>query len=150
MSHALDIADLIAARLAAAPATGELAVTQDITGCPILVDRQKNLLSDIQKAVGKTGGTAIVILWQGFTSVDDNAGTPRLLLRYTISVWSKPILTSGDLPADDIMETILRRLWQWLPESGHAFGEMKLKSGGLVPDSRFLIYDCEVSVAVSI
>jgi len=150
MSHLIDHADLIRTRLLTAPVAGELATSLDLTRTEVLVDRQKSILADVQKAVGKAGGSAIVILWQGFQVADKNASTPRIAARYTITVWSKPVMTGSDIPADLVMESILQRLWQWVPAGSHAYGEVTLLNGGLVPDPKYLIYDCELTIPVSL
>lgn len=150
MSAALDIADQIATRLATAPAPGELATVLDITHCAILVDRQKNIVSDIAKAVGKAGGSAITILWQGFTTVEKNTGRPRLAQRYNITVWSKPIMAGADMAADDVMESIITRLWRWVPGGGHCFAAADVARGGLIPDAKYLVYDCDITVPTSL
>lgn len=149
MSKALNMAELIRTRLLTAPVPGELATTLDITGLEILVDRQRNLLSDVTKAVAKARGTAVTILWQGYQVADENARTPRMEHRYTVSVWSKPVLAGENLAADEVMEAVMNRLWQWIPSGGHVHGEVKVKNGGLVPDNKFLIYDCEITLTIS-
>ena len=150
MSSALDIADLIAARLATAPATGELATVLDITHLPVIVDRQKSIVSDIAKGVGKAGGTAITILWQGFSTVEKNTSRPRLAQRYTLTVWSKPVIAGEDLAADDVMQSIITRMWRWIPGGGHCFAAAEITRGGLIPDAKYLVYDCELSIPVSL
>lgn len=150
MSAALDIADLIATRLATAPATGELATVLDITDLPIIVDRQKNIVSEISKAVGKAGGTAITILWQGFSPTEKNTTRPRLAQRYTLTVWSKPVLAGADMAADDVMQSVITRLWRWIPDGGHCFAAAEVTRGGLLPDAKYLVYDCEISIPIII
>ncbi len=146
MSKALDNADLIRTRLLSAPTTGELETAIDITGVAVIVDRQKSILTKVATAVGRSQGTAIVILWGGFVTSDENASKPRLECRYTISVWSKPVLTQGGLAADDVMEAVIRRMWHWKPSGPHAHGEARVKDGGIVPHTSYLIYDCEVVI----
>lgn len=149
MSRALDHAELIRTRFLTAPTAGEIPTALDITGVDVIVDRQKNILSDVSKAVAKAAGTAIVILWDGWQVADKNARTPRLAHRYTITVWSRPILAGAALAADEVMESVLKRLWHWRPDGGHAFGEAMPGNGGLVPHKSYLIYDCEVVIPVS-
>jgi hypothetical protein len=146
MSKALDIADLLRTRLITAPSTGELATPQDITAVPVIVDRQKDILSSVSVAVGKTSGCAITILWRGFAAVDDNSHRPAVENAYVINVWSKPVIAGGNLTADDVMQSVLLRLWHWVPGGGHSNRECRVKNGGLVPHKSFLIYDCEVTI----
>ncbi len=150
MSAALDIADLIATRLATAPAAGELATVLDITALPIIVDRQKSIASAIAGGVGKPTGTAITILWQGFAAVEKNTSRPRLAQRYTLTVWSRPVIAGAALAADDVMQSVITRLWRWIPGGGHCFAAAEITRGGLIPDAKYLVYDCEISIPVSL
>lgn len=149
MSHALDTADAIKLRLETAPVSGEIATATDITAVDVIVDRQKQLLAAVNAAIAKKTGTAITILWTGWSTIDKNASTPRLAHSYTITVWTRPVLQAGAYPADDVMESIINRMWQWVPGGGHAHGEAEARNGGLVPHKSYLIYDCEVLIPVS-
>lgn len=150
MSQALDHADLIRTRLMSAPANGELATPLDITGVPVIVDRQKDIAAEVTKAVSKTKGTAVVILWTGWKVADKNTRTPRLAHTYKISVVSNPVLAGGALAADEIMQSILLRLWHWRPTGGHVHGELEVGNGDLVPNDSFLIYECDVVIPTSL
>lgn len=148
MSQALDISELIRTRLLTAPVAGELPTPLDITGLEVIVDRQKDILSEVTKAVAKAKGTAIVILYEGFKVDDEDAGQPRLTGTYNVCVWSKPIIAGGNLPADEVLESVILRLWQWIPQGSHCNEEALVTNGGLVPDRKFLKYDCEVTIPV--
>lgn len=148
MSKALDISALIRTRLLTAPGAGELPTPLDITGLDVIVDRQKNILSDVTKAVAKAKGTAIVILYEGFRVDDEDSGQPRLANTYNVCVWSRPVIAGEALPADDVLESVILRLWQWIPVGAHFHQEATVKNGGLVPDLKFLKYDCEVIIPV--
>lgn len=150
MSISLDHAVSIQNRLASAPAAGELTTAVDITGVPSNVDRYGLILGDIQAAVQKAVGTFISIRWEGWTTLDENASRPRLACRYTIFVWSRTVRDPASLSPDDVMEAIMRRLWQWRPDGQTVLGEAKVGSGGIVPDKSFLVYDCEVIIPTSI
>jgi hypothetical protein len=150
MSNFLDTADVIKTRLLTAPAGAELPTPIDLTGLTVLVDRQKNILSDVAKAVGKVRGTAIVILWEGWTTLDRHTSRPRLGSQYNLTVWSKPVIAGDDLPADEVMASVIRRLWHWVPGGGHAHGECELRGGSLMPNKSYLVYDCEVVVPIDL
>jgi len=148
MSTALDLADLIRTRLITAPTGSELTTEVDLTDLDVIVDRQKNILSEVAKAVGKAKGTAVVILWDGYRSEDDNGTSPRLANSYQIRVYSKPVIAGANLTADDVMESIMKRLWHWQPVAGDPyFNEAKIRDGGLVPDKSFLVYDLTVTIS---
>ena len=148
-SKALMYADLMSDRIKTAPVEGEIETPLDITDLAVLVYEQKAIANKINAAVDKSKGAAIVITWEGFTVLDKNAARPRLAHRYNICVWSSPIIDQGAFPADQIIESLINRLWQWVPGGGHAFGEAEVKDGGIVPDPKFLKIDCEVSIPIS-
>lgn len=160
MSKALDIADLIKARLLTAPAEGELATPANLTLLAnvaalngedaILVDRQKDIGPMVTIRVAKASGTAVVILWDGHEVADANARRPLMQFAYSIRVYSKPVMSGEDFPADDVMESIINRLWQWVPLGGHQHREVRLTPGGMIPDRSFLIYDLGVLVPASL
>ena len=152
MSKALDIAEAIRTRLVTAPAAGELETPCDLTAIPecILVDRQKSVSSLVAAAVAKAGGTAVMILHDDFRVADGNAKRPALELGYSVRVYSKPVLADGDYPADDVVEAIIKRLWQWVPGGGHQHREARVQPGGMIPDRSYLIYEIGVMVPASI
>jgi hypothetical protein len=148
MSKALDMAELIRTRLLSAPTGSERTTPVDLTDVDVIVDRQKNILSMISLAVSKAKGTAIVILWDGFRSEDGEQASPRLVNSYQIRVYSKPVIAGDNLLADDVMESIILRLWQWRPVAGDAyFNEARIVDGGLIPDKAFLVYDLQVTLS---
>ncbi len=145
MSKAIDIAELIRTRLLTAPTGDEietLVPLHQLGTNGIIVDRQKNIRALAAKAVDKTKGTAIVILWNDLAVADRNAKRPRMIYGYTITVWSKAVIAGANWKADDVMASIINRMWQWIPGGGHPHNEVEIRPGGMVPDETFLIYDC--------
>lgn len=148
-SKAMIHAGLIKTRLQTAPAAGEIPTPLDITAVGVVIYEQQVLAAAIDAEVKKTTGCAIIIVWNGWTVLDKNASTPRLAHRYNVCVWSKPVIAANAYPADQVMESILNRLWQWVPVGYHAFGEAQVQDGGLVPDAKYLKYDVDVLIPVS-
>ena len=146
MSKALDHADLIKARLATAPIAGELPVPVDITALPCNVNRQGNIAGDIQAAVQKSAGTFLEITWDGWQSLDDESGNPRLAHHYTIIVWSRTVKAPGMLDSDDVMQAVIMRMWDWVPYGSHVSDRAKVGNGGILPSKTYLAYDCEVII----
>jgi len=140
MSRVLDIAELIKARLESRPA---------LAGVDIVVDRQKDLATVVSKGVGKAKGCCVTILFEGFQVPDRNTPGPQVRPRYTLRVWSRPII-KDDLPADEVVEEIARALHHWIPEGLHAYGEMTVTGGDLVPDKTWLIYEIETEMTLKL
>ena len=150
MSTPTDLADLIRARLLTAPAVGEIATLVDLTHIDVIVYKQQSLDATVNAAVGKASGCAITIEWEGFQTPDDAAETPWLIHRYTLRVWSTPVIDAGNRPAELVLKSIVNRLWLWVPRGGHRMLAAKLRNGGVVPSKSFLIYDCEVEIPDSL
>jgi hypothetical protein len=146
MSSASTIAENVRSRLLTPPAQGELPTSVDLTRIDVIIDRQKPILSMIDAAVAKATGTAIVILWSGFRIPDKNTRSPRLEQRYTITVYSRQVIDGENRPADNVIESIVNRLWHWVPDGGHAYGEAEISGGDMIPDKQYLAYDCEVII----
>lgn len=146
----VDMGELIRARLLTRPAVDELATLVDLTRCEVIVFQQHSLDPKVKAAVGKAEGCAIVIEYAGFRLADKNAGRPKIQETYNIAVWSKPIIDAGNLPADLVRKSIILRMWHWRPVGGHAFGEAVPSDGGISPSKNYLIYDCDVTIPVTL
>lgn len=148
MSAELDDADLIRTRLMTPPdaALGELAVDLDITGLDPIIDRQQDITTKLKGVVAKDNGVAIVIAVQDYSNFSASTAVPRPDLGYTITVWGKAVRDQGTYPAAQVMKSIIRRLWQWNPRGGHSMGEVKLGSGGRVPNGSYTVFDLTITI----
>jgi hypothetical protein len=140
MSRMLDIADAIKTRLESRAALEEI---------PVVVDRQKDIAVLIAKSVGRSKGSCITILWDGFGVPDPNTSGPQVTSRYTLRTWSRPVI-NNETPADELVEEICKALHHWIPVGVHAFGEMTVSGGDFVPDSKWLIYEVDVEVTLKL
>jgi hypothetical protein len=140
MSRMLDIADAIKTRLESRAALEEI---------PVVVDRQKDISVLIAKSVGRSKGSCITILWDGFGVPDPNTSGPQVTSRYTLRTWSRPVI-NNETPADELVEEICKALHHWIPVGVHAFGEMTVSGGDFVPDSKWLIYEVDVEVTLKL
>jgi hypothetical protein len=140
MSRANDIANAMAGRL-----------NDDLRrlACEALVDNQKDIGAEVTKKVSKTGGAALVILYQGFTNPNANASTASSIVRrYTVSLYATPIIL-GDpgWTADDLIEEAAKSLHNWEPdESVYRIEQISVIECDLRPDSKYLIYDLDVEI----
>lgn len=149
MSKFFTHAESIRTRLLTAPVDGEIQPAVDITGLEVIVDRQKDVPNRVAATMAKSQGVVISILWSGFVTLDPLATRPRLGNAYSVTIWSRPVLEEGDLPADDVVEAAVVRLWNWVPTDFHAFGECQVRDGGIVPDIKWLKYEFEVVIPTS-
>lgn len=119
----------------------------------ILVDRQLDLATEIEKALGmnrgqsKGKGAFISIFYNGFENPDASAAAvPSVRRTYQVSIYAAPVIKAGFLPADDLVEAVALRLHQWEPAEDYGISEIHVVSGTARPDDEFLIYDLEVRV----
>lgn len=136
MSPFLTRAEEIAARFRslAIMGTGADAVT-------VIVDRQKNILSEITSAVAKKAkGVAVTVLWVGGKAVDGNPLVMDAL--YEVSVYAKPIMREGEEPADELVAALVPAIHQWQAD-GTAHCDWEFRVSGdidLIPDKSLNIY----------
>ena len=140
MSKGIDIANAMAARLNA------------LYGIPsnlALVDRQKDIRVEVANRVAKASGSAIIILYEGFSNPAAMAsGALNITRRYTVTIYAKPVIQAADvMAADDLLEAVARSLHNWEPDEPTAgFGEITVTGGDLRPDKSYFIYDLDVEV----
>ena len=139
MSRSSVIAEAIAKRLnAQIPLKGVIAIAA----------RQKDLSSDLEIRVGKAGGGAIIVQYEGFSNPNANgSGNPTVIRNYTASIYTVPILRDDEIPADDIEEFVAKKLHNWeLAEDLTGAVELSVKSSAVVPDKKYLIYQLDIEV----
>ena len=132
MSQFYDTAEAIAAHLATITALADV---------PVVVNRQKELESELRKALGKQAGCLAVISWAGSPNEDLSADGPLFKSSYTVHLFSRPILRSGQTPADDLMEAMATALHDHRLTAGGAYRD-RLVVTGIEPEphDELLIY----------
>lgn len=138
MSKAIEIAEAMVKRLNAQIALREVTA---------MVDRQKDMASELQKRVLQAGGIVVSVLYEGFSNPNGSAtGNASVTRRYTVSVYAKPILLDAySSPADTIVERVARALHNWdIAENSADAAEILVTDCDLTPDRTFLVYDLDV------
>lgn len=120
MSKFYDQADEIAAVLADVPS---------LAGIKIVVDRQHDLLAELNKVIGRQTGNLILIAWAGGDNKDPTSDVPRIESSFTATLFSKPVIRKGEPPADDIAEVIATTLHDWRPAAASSFDERLIVTG---------------------
>ena len=140
MSKAIDIANAMAARINA------------ISGIPsnlAVVDRQKDIRVEVAHRVLKGTGSAIIILYEGFSNPAPMAsGLLNITRRYSVTLYARPILQDAEVvAADELIELVARELHNWEPDEASAgFGEIIVTGCDLRPDKSYFIYDLDLEV----
>lgn len=142
MSKFFDAADEIHNRLAAVPG---------LAGISLLVDRQKDIESEFNKVVGKQIGNLAIITWSGAPNEDPAADGPNLSCRYTVTLFSKPVIRHGDTPADDIIETIARALHNSSLTGSESYSDRVVVTGiDPIQSDSLLIFRINLSIPIQL
>lgn len=136
MSAFLDKADEIATRLAAVP---------ELASVAILVDRQKDIASEFNKAMGKAKGGVIIILFDGYRTHEEEVAESLVVSSYSITVWTKPVLRAGSPPSDDLVEAVHKSLHGW-QHDGYCHNNAIVRRGRIIPNQRFLIHELQTEL----
>lgn len=120
MSKFYDQADAIAASLAT------VALLRDSR---IVVDRQHDILAELNKVIGRQTGNLILISWAGGPNKDESGDGPRIESAFTVTLFSKPVIRRGETPADDIAEAIAHHLHDWRPTAATNYLERLVVTG---------------------
>lgn len=132
MSKFYDIADAIVAHLATVPA---------LAGVPFVVDRQKDIGSELRKVVAKQAGCLAIVTWAGAPNDDLSADGPRFNCKYTVTLFSKPVIRSGETAADDIIEAMAAALHDHrFSATAHYSTRLVVTGIDPVPAEELLIY----------
>lgn len=132
MSKFYDIADAIAARLQSVPA---------LSGISVVVDRQRDIASELRKAIGKQSGCLILITWVSASNEDHTADGPRFASKYTVTLFSKPVIRAGETPADDVIEAVITALHDHRFSATDPYSSRLVVTGvDPVPHDELLIY----------
>ncbi|TVP80459.1 MAG: hypothetical protein EA353_03820 [Puniceicoccaceae bacterium] len=129
--------------LAAADSIAEhLADLPELAGVTLLVDRQKDLENEISQAVAKANGAALLIEPVSGTPTDPGGKTLQFENRYTLSLWSLPLLRQDDAyTASQRIVAVMAAVQHFKPGQ-NPFPTHRLEITGwqIEPDEQFLIY----------
>lgn len=133
MSRWLGRADSLAAFIGAIP---------EIAGMSVIVNREEDLLSQVNAGIEKAAGQGcVVIKWLGGSNPDRKSKLLRIGARYSISLWTVPVLYDGPeaevprLPADDMIEKIAEAIHGWVdPRPGALIHRLEVEDIAVVPD----------------
>lgn len=136
MSAFLDKADAIATRLKAVP---------ELASVEVIVDRQKDIAAEFSKAMGKTKGGVIIILFDGYQTWEEEVADSLVVSSFSITVWTKPVLRSSDPPADDLVQSVHTSLHGWQHDE-FCRHKAVVRRGRIIPNQRFLIHELQTEI----
>ena len=135
MSEFYTKADAIAAKLM---------TSTMLSGIRMVVDRQLDIASELQKAIGRQTGSLIIIGWAGSKNVDESADGPRFVSSFTVTYCAKPVIRKDDEPADNIVEEIAKVLHDFRPNNNY-HDRLVVKAVDPVPLGELILYRVSLS-----
>lgn len=93
------------------------AAVAKLAGVPVIVRRQGDIDSLIEKKVAKAKGAAILIGLDGWDEGPQESGAAQLALRHSISLWTVPIMRAGDVPEMIVLGALVRAVHAWTPDA---------------------------------
>lgn len=116
-----------------------LAAVAELAGIDVVVDRQKNLLSEVAKSVAKAKGAAIVILLDGWGEPPEGEST-YLRLRHSVSLWTVPVMRPGAIAEAVALGAMLRAIQGWRP-SAQDCSRWHVGGGASIESERYHVYE---------
>lgn len=119
--------------------------------------RQNDVLNTISAAVAKAGGTACLVSALTGDNVSDGLALAQVSTSFSVSIWSKPILVSGTVQAEDLLEAMIAGIHN-LPlngagNPGAGSGRqylLKFLRWRILPRPDFLVYDASFSATLQL
>lgn len=137
MSRFFQTCEAIKALLEASPA---------LVGFAVMVDRQRDILAELQKTQAKHSGRGLLVVsWAGSPNAEENSDRPCFDSRYLITGFFKPTIRQGDTAADEIIEAAALAVHDQ-PKQANEACQHYLKIMGVEPISHpdLLIYQIKL------
>lgn len=141
MSRWLDRSDALKAHIEATVPACSPALPEDVR-VAVIVDRQKEILTEVAQAVSAAYGAAVVILWTGGRNPQPENETLHLGGNYAITIRTLPVLRGENIPADELAELVAVAAHGWNPDGQpQRTKRMAVLNVELVPDQSLLVYE---------
>lgn len=127
-----------------------LATVAGLAGIPVIVARQKALKTEIDTAIAKAKGAAIMIVLDGWINVIPESDGCHLKLQHSISIWTAPILRRGAIPESVVMGLLVAAMQRHLPDPDDCDSRWETATGIYVKHPNHRVYsfpaDCDFSL----
>jgi len=88
-------------------------------------------------------GAVIILFWEGSSVPDPEDGSPRVINDYLVTVWNKPTLHKGGVPADEQVKAIFLSLHGW-KLGDFCQSRMNVQNIRLITHPKFLVYQLRI------
>lgn len=135
MSAYLSYADAVKSRLESVP---------ELASASVVVQRNLDVKTELDRALAKTKGALIVISWQGAELNERNLTTDA---RYEVEVITKPILRKDEVPTAALVENVITALHKWHGDQ-HCIMALTAETVTLNEDPKFLSYSISFNTKI--
>ena len=117
-----------------------IAALPELAGTDVLVDHQKDMVSEFKRAMAKTKGSSVVIFFSGYDTHEEDVAESEVISNYVVTVWTKPVLRQGETPADDMVSAIHKAL-HGKADPDNCRNRIAVTGGKVIPNTQFLIHE---------
>lgn len=132
---------------------GHINASPGFDGVEAIVDRQLDISTEIEKRLGlalgksKGKGAVITVFYSGFENPDaSGSNAPNVIRNYLVSIYAAPTMSTGNTPADLLMENTAIVLHAWEAAEFEDISQIHVTGGEARPDDDYLIYDLTVKI----
>ena len=135
---------------------GSLATMEELAGCAILIEEQKNFEYEAKEALGKVGGFLCVIEAQSGRNTERKLDRPRMLTTVGLLFFFRPIVGEHASPApaakpSKIIDAVLVHCHRLEVTKRNSFCHQFESVGySLIPDEDLLIYRVELETTIQL
>ncbi len=117
---------------------------------PVIVARQRDLVADIDEAVAKAAGAAILIALDGWRNVNASSNRTRLELTHSVSVWTAPILWEGAMEESEVLGVLVSAVGMATSVTGDGCERWVTAGGRYIEHPRHRVYEFPAAVMVDL
>lgn len=119
---------------------GYLRTVSGLAGIDIIVGRQKDLKADIDTAVAKAKGAAVLISMKGWDDIITESARAYIDIEHTISIWTTPILNKRGVAGSIVLGLLISALHRYAPDPDDPDTHWRTFSGGYVEHPTHRVY----------
>lgn len=127
-----------------------LATVEGLDEVPIIVGRQQDLRVEIDTAVAKAKGAAILIALEDWDNLVPDGSECHLELQHSISIYTTPILRRNGIPESQLLGLLVAGMQRHQPDPNDCDSMWKTARGQYVFHKKHRIYEfpgiCQITL----
>ena len=123
-----------------------LATVDGLSGIDAIVARQKDLATEIDIAVAKESGAAILIALDGWANLIPDSSGCAISLLHSISLWTCPIYRIGMTPEAELLGLLVAALQRYTPDPADCGARWESESGRYIEHPTHRIYEFTATI----